>query len=227
MQRGRQIPIPLSHPPAYDRDSYLIGDANREAAELVLSWPQWSAPVMLLCGPPGSGKTHLARLWAEAADARLVGAGDLGGQGVAVGGNLGVENVAAEAVPERELFHLINRAREEGFFVLITSRSPLADWRLTLKDTVSRLRLAVPVGLGEPDEELLRQVLVKLFADRQLEVERAVVDYILVRMERSLSAAQALVAAIDEAALSEGRRITRPLAARVLSDQPESQQEEL
>ncbi|MCT8265903.1 DnaA/Hda family protein [Afifella sp. JA880] len=214
----RQIPIPLAHEAAYDSDSYLVTEANRAAYEVIMSWPNWSAPVVLLCGPEGSGKTHLASLWAERAGAVVVAGAKLeerevGGPGQPVL----VEDVAADEVPERALFHLINRAREEGFTILITAREPLARWQLSLKDLISRLRLAIPISIDRPDEPLLRQVLVKLFSDRQLSVERNVIDYMVIRMERSLREAQALVAAIDEEALSEGRRITRPLVAQVLA----------
>jgi chromosomal replication initiation ATPase DnaA len=100
---------------------------------------------------------------------------------------------------------------------------------VTLADLASRLRAARPVELGEPDDDLLRRVLVKLFADRQLAVDSAVVDYIVVRMERSLQAANALVDDLDREALAAGGAITRRLAAgalaRVFDRRPEDVEE--
>ena len=125
---------------------------------------------------------------------------------VSAGGALAVEDVAPEAVPEAALFHLINSVREVGGSLLITSRTPAEEWRVSLPDLRSRLRLAAPVALGAPDDELLRQVLVKLFADRQLVVDKPLIDYLISRMERSLSAAVALVEALDREALAAGRR---------------------
>ena len=119
--------------------------------------------------------------------------------------------------PDAALFHLINSAREAGASLLLTSRSPAGDWRVGLPDLASRLRMAAPATLAAPDDDLLRQVLVKLFADRQIMISRPVVDYLLLRMERSLRAAVDLVEALDRTALAEGGAITRPMAARVLS----------
>ncbi len=136
---------------------------------------------------------------------------------VPTGSAMVVEDVDPENVPETVLFHLINHAKENRASLLATSRAPPTEWRVRLPDLRSRLRLAVAATLDAPEDDLLRKVLVKLFADRQIVVERSVLDYLLVRMERSLAAAAVLVDALDREALARGVRITRPLAARILS----------
>jgi chromosomal replication initiation ATPase DnaA len=186
---------------------------------MIESWPDWPSRVVLLTGPTGSGKTHLAHIWAGRAGADIIEAAELSGAHpvVPAGKVLAVENVAAERVPEAALFHLINSVREQGGYLLLTSPSGHEAWQVSLPDLRSRLRMATPVELEAPEDELLRKVLVKLFADRQLLVEKPVIDYLVSRMERSLSAAVALVEALDRAALAAGRSITRPVAAAVLA----------
>ena len=220
MPNSAQLPLALSHPPEYGRESFLAGPSNAAALALIERWPDWASPIAVLTGPPGSGKTHLAHIWAERAGARLVPADAIGpdeAPPLPPGGAFVVEDIAMDAVPERALFHFINSSKEHGASLLITSRSPVADWRIGLPDLASRLRMAVPLTLAEPDDELLRKVLVKLFADRQLIVDKPVIDYLLLRMERSLGTARALVEALDREALAAARRITRPMAARVLA----------
>ncbi len=219
MRTPAQLPLALSHPPEYGRDSFLSGPSNAAALGLIERWPDWTSPIAVLTGPPGSGKTHLAHIWAERAGAGMMQADSIdpaAAPPLPPGGALVVEDVGMDAVPERPLFHLMNSAKELGAGLLVTSRSPVADWRIGLPDLASRLRMAVPLTLAEPDDELLRKVLVKLFADRQLIVDRPVIDYLLLRMERSLGAAAGIVKALDHAALAAGRRITRPMAAAVL-----------
>jgi chromosomal replication initiation ATPase DnaA len=206
----------------------MPGPSNSAALQLVESWPDWQEPAALLTGPSGSGKTHLAHIWAARAGAMIVEAEALGADDallLAQRPSIVVEDVRAEAVPEAALFHLFNNVRERGGSLLMTSRSRAEDWRVSLADLRSRLRLATPVALGAPEEGLLRQVLVKLFADRQLFVDKPVIDYLIARMERSLSAAVRLVDALDRAALSAGRRITRPMAAEILAQSPETPEE--
>ena len=224
-----QLPLALSHPPQYGRDSFIVGQSNREALALVEAWPHWPAPVVVLSGPPGSGKTHLAHIWAERAGAEIVAAGMFESDPLPrfPGRGLAVENVDSEEAPEQALFHAINQAKEAETSILVTSRRPISEWRVTLPDLRSRLRLAAAAALASPDDALLRQVLVKLFADRQLIVDRSVLDYLLLRMERSLAAASLLVEALDREALAGGRRITRPMAAEVLAGMERSSKESL
>jgi chromosomal replication initiation ATPase DnaA len=208
-----QIPIPLDHRPQLGRDDFIVSPSNRAALELIERWPGWPTALVVLVGPPGSGKSHLVHIWREQSGAVEH------GMGAALPDPLPaaifIDNLDMQTIDEPGLFHLINGMAETGGHLLVTARTPVTDWGVGLPDLLSRLRLATPGHLDTPDDSLLRQVLVKLFADRQLLVDRAVIDYLLKRMERSLEAARLLVEEIDREALVENRRISRALAAQV------------
>jgi len=224
VRKPTQLPLALPHAPSLGREDFMPGASNLAALRLVEAWPDWPSPVVLLSGPEGSGKTHLAHIWAARAGAPIVEAAALWAEDFmpfAPGRALVLEDVDAEAVPEAALFHLFNSVREQGGSLFVTSQLPAEDWHVELKDLRSRLRLATPMALGAPEDALLRQVLVKLFADRQLLVDKPVIDFLVARMERSLSAAGRLVDALDRAALAAGRRVTRPMAAGILAEAPE------
>ena len=173
----------------------------------------------MLVGPEGSGKSHLAAVWAQAAGARRVAARSLEESKLPdalATGALVVEDAIPGRFDERALFHLLNLAREEGAFVLLTARTPPVGWALSIRDLASRLKALPVVTLAAPDEALLRAVLVKLFADRQLSVDEALIGYLALRIERSFAAARAIVAKLDEEAMRRQRPLTRALAADIL-----------
>ncbi|MDP2621207.1 MAG: hypothetical protein Q8P46_13725 [Hyphomicrobiales bacterium] len=216
----RQLTLDLAYRPALGREDFIVTPANAEAVALIDRWPDWPHPVLAMIGPEGSGKTHLAAVWCRRAEAVCVLADALTAahlEALAGGGALAIED-ADRGFDEETLFHALNMARDEGGHLVLTGRSAPASWPVGLADLASRLRAAPVARLGAPDDLLLRAVLVKLFSDRQLAVDAAVLDYICARMERSLAAAASLVAALDKAALAEGRGITRRLAAEVLAD---------
>lgn len=122
---------------------------------------------------------------------------------------------AAAITDERALFHVINLAREEGVFLLFTARSAPSLWPVALPDVVSRLRALPVIVLQAPDDAMLRGVIVKLAADRQLQLDESVVGYILTHIERSFAAARAAVIALDQEALRQGRPPSRALAAEM------------
>jgi chromosomal replication initiation ATPase DnaA len=217
---SRQIPLSLPHRPGLDRADFLVGAANAAAIALIDRWPQWPSRPILLAGPVGSGKTHLVEIWraASGADAIAASALSLSDAEPLVGsGAIAIEDLHAGPFDEAALFHLLNLAAERNAALLLTSRVWPSALPLSIADLASRLRAAHLVELAEPDDDLLRRVLTKLFADRQLTVDPAVIGFIVNRMERSLEAANLIVDRLDSEALAEGRAITTRFAGEQLA----------
>ena len=215
----RQLSLDLQVEPRLGVDDFLVAPSNMAAWELLDNWPQWPAPVIILMGPPGSGKSHLGSIWAHRSGAatRQLSRLEMGElPALAASGAVLLEDADPGAIPERELFHLINSMREAGGHILLTVRQGLTGLKITTPDLLSRLRLAPVAEISSPDDALVRAVLVKLFADRQLLVEANVVEFLALRIERSLGAARAIVEILDSEALSARRAVTRPMAAQVL-----------
>jgi chromosomal replication initiation ATPase DnaA len=223
---ARQLPLSLPHRAAMTRADYLVGAANRAPIALIDGWPDWPDRAVLLSGPAGSGKTHLVEIWRTASRAAVVAANALGDvEALVAAPAVAVEDLHLGLRDEAGLFHLINLSGERRVPLLMTSRLPAGALPLRLPDLASRLRAARPIEVGAPDDALLRLVLVKLFADRQLTVDANVIETIVTRMERSLEAADRIVAELDREALAGGRAISRRLAAatlaRVIDHQPD------
>jgi chromosomal replication initiation ATPase DnaA len=217
----RQLAFALPHAESLTRDNFLEGPANAAGLALIDSWPDWPNRVMLLVGAEASGKSHLASIWAEQSGARSTSAHTLTAAevpGTLATGALVVEDLKSADVDERALFHLLNLAREDGAFVLITARTPPAG--VELRDLRSRLRALPTVQLLAPDDQLFRALIVKFCADRQLAVDEAVVSYLTTRLERSYAAVRRTVELLDAEALRLGRPVTRALAAELLRNNP-------
>jgi chromosomal replication initiation ATPase DnaA len=215
----RQLAFALPHAESLTRDNFQEGPANAAALALIDSWPEWPSRTMLLVGPKGSGKSHLATIWAEQAGARSITAHALTAANVPAAlatGALVVEDLNEATFDERALFHLLNLAREDQAYVLITARVTPAALEIELRDLRSRLRALPVVTIQPPDDQLFRALIIKFCADRQLPVDEALVSYLAARIERSFVAARQAVEFLDSEALRLGRPVTRALAAEVL-----------
>lgn len=214
-----QLVFDLKHRPAMGREDFLVTPSNNDAVEAIDAWPRWKHHALALVGPPASGKTHLASVWQSTTEAsvRSIAALNIGtvpdflsGQAVVI------EDVGEEAFDEAALFHLLNLAREGKTSLLLTSRIAPAHWTVQLPDLLSRLRALPLARLEPPDDMLLRAVLVKLFSDRQLMVEEPIINYLVMRMERSINMASRVVAALDHAALTRKTKIGQRLTKEIL-----------
>jgi chromosomal replication initiation ATPase DnaA len=217
----RQLAFALPHAESLTRDNFLEGPANAAGLALVDSWPEWPNRIMLLVGPEGSGKSHLAAIWAEQSGARSTSAHTLTAAavpGALATGALVVEDLKPGDFDERALFHLMNLAREDGAHLLMTAREPPSAFPFELRDLRSRLRAVPTVSLLPPDDALFRALIVKFCADRQLAVDEAVVSYLASRIERSYAGIRQAVEHLDAEALRLGRPVTRALAAELFRD---------
>jgi chromosomal replication initiation ATPase DnaA len=213
--------LALPHAESLTRDNFMEGPANAAGLSLIESWPDWPNRIMLLVGPEGSGKSHLAAIWAERSGARATSAHALTAAsvpGALATGALAVEDLKPAEFDDRAMFHLLNLAREDGAYVLITARLAPAAFEIELRDLKSRLRAVPVVSLLPPDDLLFRGLIVKFCADRQLSIDESVVNYLATRIERSYAAARQAVDLLDTEALRLGRPVTRALAAELLRD---------
>jgi len=215
-----QLTLDLPHRAALGAEDFLVSDCNIAAVKLVDSWPKWQESAGLLIGPPSSGKTHLARVWQARSGARLLDAKMLDTKfidEVREGTPLVVEDADSSAYDERALFHLLNLAREKQLFVLLSARGAPSRWTISLPDLASRLKAVPIVEIRAPDDALLRMVMLKHFADRQLDVDPKVLEFLALHVDRSLQAAAAAVEAVDRLALGTGRKINRQLVVEALA----------
>lgn len=219
-EQPRQLTFDLPYRQALAAEDFLVSHCNEVAVGYVDRWPDWPHPSALIVGPEGAGKSHLANVWRLRTGAASIAASALAEEAIGsieASRALLVEDLDRGLADETLLFHLLNLARERRHSILLTSRRAAADLSVALPDLSSRLKAVPMVRIEPPDEGLLRAVLVKLFADRQLAIEPQIISYVALHMERSMAVAARVVARIDTLALATHRKVTRALAAEAMS----------
>ncbi len=218
MTAPRQLPLDLGYRPALDRDDFLVSSSNADAVAWIDRWPAWPSLTLAVFGPPGCGKTHLAKVFAACSGAVAIYAMDLTATVLEtlVGGPSPIIIEDGDHISdERAFLHLFNVLREAGRGMLLTGQNPPARWPVKLPDLSSRLRSVTAVGISPPSDEMFSAVLFKLFGDRQLKVDADVVTFLVRRIDRSFEAARRIVAAADTAAMAEGKAVTIPLVRKL------------
>lgn len=214
----RQLPLEFEHTPSHAADDFLVGEGNALAHSRVGAWPHWPDAVTVLIGPAASGKSHLARIFADRSHAMLVTPDTIAEIAAADGrGPLVVEDVDRLEYDEPSLFHLLNQAMRGNRTLLLTARDEIADWPLATDDVRSRVRRAPSFRLEVSDDIELSHMFAKLFGDRQIKVDPKIIHYLVARMERSPEEVGMLADRMDRLALARGTAITRTIAAEALT----------
>lgn len=226
---GEQYAFTFPYRHAYERQNFLLSDSNREALGWIENWQTWPQQRLYLYGPHGSGKSHLCAVWQEL---------------IAQSGAMSLtlrpgKSVSATQIPTATRFvvledcdaalqtpddaqntlHLLNHLQEQRAYVLLTGKGPLSEITIPLADLSSRLNASGAAQLYEPDDTLLRGLIAKDFAQRQIKVEDRVLDYILTHLERSFTAAHWLITQVDQITLAQKRGVTIPLIKDILEAQ--------
>ena len=228
MSAPEQIPMTFDHRPALSGEDFLVAPSNQQAIAWIDRWPDWPGPLLVIVGPAGSGKTHLANVFINKTGAKNVSINMLETDGPATIADTAkavvVENAESfiKAGLDEHLLHLYNLARECDVRILMTAETAPARWQVNLKDLSSRLNTAPVAEINPPDDALISALLIKQFSDRQINVGQDVINYLLSRMDRSFADVRHVVESTDRLSLSEKRGVTIPLVRRVLEDSPDN-----
>ena len=220
---SEQLTFDLPTRPALERGDFFIANSNALALAMIEDCENWPQNKHLLVGPKGSGKTHLANVWANQRGARVIASRDITDQAVEeyAEQDLVIDDIPSllgERSREATLFHIHNLCLANGNALLMTGTGDVSTWNCVLPDLASRLNGTRTARLDPPDDMLFQALLAKLFTDRQLSPPPDVFPYLLLRLERSYDAAQMAVNHIDRAALSRKRAITRSFVASIIDD---------
>ncbi len=201
----KQIPLSFPIKESYDAQDFMRLPCNEAAMQWIDKFPDWHYPCVIVYGEEGCGKTHLLSLWQDRVgdDHRAID---------------DVDNIFGNAEAEKNLFHLFNQAKENKTYLMVSMQKPVVQYNIDLPDLASRLKAAPMVDISPPDDMDVQAILVKLFHDRQLQVEPGVIAYILPRIERSFTSIRDLVQKIDENSMAEKRSVTVPLVRAILSE---------
>jgi len=213
-----QLPLSFEAARSYARADFVPGASNEAALAFVEAWPAWPSRVCAISGPQGSGKTHLAQIWKVNSQAIAFSPEDITEASVAglLGGSPLLVDGADAIGDEKALFHLLNFTQQSAGWLLMTGIEAPTLWRAKVPDLHSRLTAVPSVELQAPDEALIARVLLKLFADRQLKLPEALIDYLIPRLQRSFVDAERIVVLIDNLALQQKRNISVEIGAQAL-----------
>jgi chromosomal replication initiation ATPase DnaA len=209
----QQLPLNLEILPVFSWNNFFISASNQEAALWIKQWPEWPACGLVLYGPKSSGKTHLAHLWSQQSHAVFLKSLE---DKERLLSSLSHVILDYSLVFDEAFFHFFNRMKENHKTFLILSESSPQTWDIPLPDLRSRLYSLPTIALHEPDDSLLRAVLMKKFGDYQLKVPSVVIDYLIKHMTRSFDAVHEIVENINACSLSLRRNITLPLIKELL-----------
>lgn len=216
LKRPQQLALDLESGPSYVPEEFIVAEANQQAYQWIMKWPDWPTPGLILYGDEGCGKTHLAHIWRQRSRALFLQGKDIQDLTWLQENPVHVIFRLGQGETADPLFHLYNLAAELKISYLILSVLPPVNWLLSLKDAESRIRSLPAVYVGSPDDALLEQVLLKRFSDLQLQVPEAVIRYLVTHMPRHFRALQEIVRIIDRLSLSSHRKITLPMVKEAI-----------
>ena len=219
-KKNIQLSLNLKKKKIYEKDDFLVSNSNKEAYRLINSWPEWRSRKIIIFGDSGTGKTHLSKIWENKTSAIILNLNKLKKIKFEsffqkknifiienISGFFDKINKKEKNNLEKKLLHFYNLIEEKKGYLLLTSLIAPKLWKISLPDLKSRILSSIAVKIKKPNDELLSSVLVKLFVDKQILIDKKIIKFIVYRSERSFANLENIVNKIDKQSLITKKKI--------------------
>ncbi len=204
----------------YLSQDFYVSENNINAYKLIESWPNWSSRFVNIFGPKGCGKTHLINILKDKIENVLISSSKVDSKILLkykVKECLIIDDFRNE-IDEKLLYTITNMGFQDNKYLIISSLIPLKKFNVKLKDLSSRLSSFLEIGIDLPTDDLLRVILTKNFSDKQIEITKKNIEYILKNIDRSYDKVNLFTNSVDNLSLAKAQPIKLNLIKKVLKD---------
>ena len=202
-------------------DDFFVGNCNYFAFELIHEWPKWEKNFLNISGEKYSGKSHLINIFLKKfngikIDSNLLNDDNL--KEIKPYQNIVLEDLNLN-ISEKLIYSLFNIIDQDNKFLIITSTNPIFEINVKLEDLRSRTKNCLLAKINSPDDELMFALILKNLSDRQITLDKKLIDYIIKRIERSYSKIFQFIYKIDRISLKKKKAIDFKIINEALEDQ--------
>ncbi len=219
MKDLKQLLFEFKNSKNYNFEDFFVSESNFFAYSLVLKWPNWGKNVLNIYGEKFSGKSHLSNIFKKKFGAIKIDANKINNnflEDFKTHQNLIVDNFN-ENIDEEKVYSLFNVVDRDSKFILINSINPINNLDIKLKDLVSRLNNCIFAQINLPDDDLIFAILVKNFSDKQLQINKKYIEYIIKNIDRSYEKIYEFINKIDQTSLKMKKPIDFKTIKEVLN----------
>ena len=220
MKNYHQQLIKFNYEQNFTNEDFYISKSNKHILELLLKWPNWVKNFINVSGENFSGKTHLVNIFLKKFKGIEFEANQLNNEclkEIKIYQNIIIENLD-ENVNEKLLYAILNIVEQEDKYLIITSKKPIVNFNFDLKDLKSRSKNFLLQNIEKPDDELIFALIIKNLSDRQISLDKKLIEYIVKRIDRSYSKIFDFIYKIDQISLKKKKSINIKIIKEALGD---------
>ena len=204
----------------YKNEDYYVNKSNFFAFSLIEKWPKWEKNILNIYGEKHCGKTHLSNIFKKKHKALKMQANEFNNESLKefkIFENLILDDFE-ETIDEKLMYTLFNIADQDNKFILINSLVPISELNFKLEDFVSRTKNCIFAKIENPNDELMFAILLKNFSDRQINIEKKLIDFIIKHIDRSYGKIYEFIYKLDEISLKKKKSIDFKIIKEALKD---------
>ncbi len=209
MSELNQLLLKFDYKTNFNEHDFYLSKSNINAFNLINKWPKWQKKILNVSGEKFSGKSHLANIFKSKSKAYLINGKNINNsifQKLKLYESIIIDDFD-ECKDEKILYSIFNMIDQDSKYLLINSSLPINEIKFNLPDLTSRSKNCLYVQIENPDDELIFAIILKNFSDRQINIEKKIIDFIIKRIDRSYRKIDEFIYKIDELSLKKKKPI--------------------